>query len=66
MKKRAILVLVAAVVVLLAVVYAWGPSRLPGGQQPLVTLSQANWSAFAAAFDADPSVPRVLLLLSPT
>ena len=66
MKKRAILAVVAAIVVLLAIVYAWGPSSVPAGQQPLVTLSQANWSEFAAAFDVDPNVPRMLLLLSPT
>ena len=66
MKRRAILVVVAAIVVLLAIVYVWGPSSVPAGQQPLVTLSQANWSEFAAAFDADPNVPRMLLLLSPT
>ena len=66
MKRRAILAVVAAIVVLLAIVYVWGPSSVPAGQQPLVTLSQANWSEFAAAFDADPNVPRMLLLLSPT
>ena len=66
MKRRAILAVVAAIVVLLAIVYVWGPSSVPAGQQPLVTLSQANWSEFAAAFDAAPNVPRMLLLLSPT
>lgn len=66
MKRRAILAVVAAIVALLAIVYVWGPSSVPAGQQPLVTLSQANWSEFAAAFDADPNVPRMLLLLSPT
>ena len=66
MKRRAILAVVAAIVVLLAIVYVWGPSSVPAGQQPLVTLSQANWSEFAAAFDADPNVPRMLFLLSPT
>ena len=66
MKRRAILVVVAAVVVLLVIVYIWGPSSVPPGQQPLLTLSQANWNEFAAAFDADPNVPRLLFLLSPT
>jgi len=65
-KRRAILVVVAAVIVVLVIVYIWGPSSVPAGQQPLLTLSQANWSEFAAAFDADPNVPRMLLLLSPT
>ncbi len=66
MKRRTIFILAAAVVLLLAIVYAWGPSSVPAGQQPLVTLSEANWGDFTAAFDADPNVPRMLLLLSPT
>ena len=64
-KRRAIFV-AAAAVVLLAIAYLWGPSSVPAGQEPLVTLSDANWGEFAAAFDADPNVPRMVLLLSPT
>ena len=64
-KRRAIFV-AAAAVVLLAIAYLWGPSSVPAGQEPLVTLSDANWGEFAAAFNADPNVPRMVLLLSPT
>ena len=66
MKRGAIFGVVAAVVVLLAIAYLWGPSAVPSGQQPLVTLSDSNLSEFAAAFEADPTVPRMVLLLSPT
>jgi len=65
-KRRAIFVAAAAAVVLLAIAYLWGPSSVPAGQEPLVTLSDANWGEFATAFDADPNVPRMVLLLSPT
>ena len=66
MKRRAILVAVAAVVLLCVIAYLWGPSSVPAGQEPLVRLSKANLSEFAAAFDADSNVPRMVLLLSPT
>jgi hypothetical protein len=66
MKKRAIPIAVAAVVLLLMIAYLWGPSSVPPGQEHLVTLSNANLSEFGAAFDADSSEPRMVLLLSPT
>lgn len=66
MKQRAIPIVMVAVVLLLVIAYLWGPSSVPAGQDRLVTLSNANLSEFAAAFDADSNVPRMLLLLSPT
>ena len=66
MKKRVVIVAVAAVALLLAGVYLWGPSAVPAGQEPLTVLSSKSLSKFAAAFDADSAVPRMLLLLSPT
>jgi len=66
MKRRAIPIAVAAVVLLSLIAYLWGPSSVPAGQERLVTLSNANLSEFARAFDADPNVPRMVLLLSPT
>ena len=65
-KKRLIGIAVAAVVVLLAVAYLWGPSSVPPGQEPLVTLSNANFSDFENAFDGDSDALRLVLLLSPT
>jgi hypothetical protein len=66
MKKRAVIVGAAAVALLLAGVYFWGPSAAPSGQEPLTVLSPGNLSEFAAAFDAESDVPRMVLLLSPT
>ena len=66
MKKRAVIAGVAVVALLLAGVYFWGPSAVPSGQEPLTVLSPGNLSEFAAAFDAEPDVPRMVLLLSPT
>ncbi len=66
MKKRAVFLAATAILVLLAAVYLWGPSSVPPGQEPLVTLSGANFSEFENAFDGDTDVPRLVLLLSPT
>jgi hypothetical protein len=66
MKKRAIVLAVIAVVLLVIVVYLWGPSKMPPGQEPLVALSNANFGNFANAFDGDLDTPRLVLLLSPT
>lgn len=63
MKKLAV---VTALVLILALAYLWVPPSVPAGQQPLTVLSSANFSEFAAAFDADASVPRLVLLFSPT
>jgi len=66
MKRRAILVVLVAVVLLFVIAYLWGPSSVPAGQERLVTLSNANLSEFAAAFDSESNAPRMVLLLSPT
>jgi hypothetical protein len=66
MKKRAIIIAGIALVLLLAVVYLWGPSSVPAGQEPLTVLSNRDLREFAAAFDGDAEVPRMVLLLSPT
>jgi len=66
MKKKSIVLVVIAVVLLLAVVYLWGPSLVPPGQEPLVALSNANFSDFENVFDGDLDTPRLVLLLSPT
>jgi hypothetical protein len=64
--KRSVVWAVAAVLVLLAIVYLWGPSSVPQGQEPLLTLTSTNFSDFQKAFDADANAPRLVLLLSPT
>jgi hypothetical protein len=65
-KKRAIVLAVIAIVLLLAAMYLWGPSSVPRGQEPLVALSNTNFSDFENAFDRDSDAPRLVLLLSPT
>ena len=65
MKKRAIVVAAAAILVLLGVVYLWGPGSAPPGQEPVLTLSETNFSEFEKAFDTEADVPRLVLLLSP-
>jgi hypothetical protein len=64
--RRAIFWAAAAVFLLLAIFYLWGPSKVPPGQQPLLTLSSTNFSNFQNAFDAQTNVARLVLLLSPT
>ena len=64
--RRTIILAVAAVLVLLAIVYLWGPSSAPPGQEPLLTLTRTNFSEFQKAFDAGADAPRLVLLLSPT
>jgi hypothetical protein len=56
----------AAVLVLLAAAYLWGPGSAPRGQEPVVTISERNLGEFEKAFDAQTDVPRLVLLLSPT
>ena len=66
MKKGAVIVAVITFVLLLAVVYLWGPSSVPAGQVPLAVLSNAGLHEFAAVFDGDTDALRIVLLLSPT
>ncbi len=66
MKRKAIIAGVLAALLLLVAVYFWGPSSVPQGQPPLLTLSAGNIGEFETAFDGDTSVPRLVLLLSPT
>jgi hypothetical protein len=65
-KKRVIVLAVIVFVLLMAVVYLWGPSSTPPGQEPLVALSNANFSTFENSFEGDLDTPRLVLLLSPT
>lgn len=67
MKKNQVIALVVAVIVVLLVAgYLWRPGAAPRGQEPLVSLSNQNFSEFEKAFDEDTDVPRLVLLLSPT
>ena len=66
MKKRTSIIGLITVVLLVGAFYLSRPSSVPRGQDQLVTLSDANFSQFEKAFDADSNVPRLVLLLSPT
>lgn len=68
MKRAAVIVIVTIVTALLlsGVIYVWGPSSAPRGQDALVALSDGNLNEFKAAFDANSEIPRLVLLLSPT
>lgn len=67
MNKRTLLPASVAAAVLAALAgYLWIPGRTPAGQQPLVTLRAPDVPEFAAAFDAAPAGPRLVLLVSPT
>jgi hypothetical protein len=66
MKKKLAICVAVVVVLFLAGFYLWGPSTVPKGQEPLVTLSAANFGDFQKAFDAHPETSRLILLVSPT
>ena len=66
MKKRTIIVGMAAILLLLVAGYFWGPSSVPAGQPQLLTLTSDNFHEFESAFDSDTSAARLVLLLSPT
>jgi len=66
MKKKRLIGVAAAVLVLLAGAYLWGPGSTPRGQEAVVTLSEGSVAEFEKAFDAEPGVPRLVFLLSPT
>ena len=66
MKRKTIIVGSAAILLLLAAGYFWGPSSVPQGQAQLLTLTPENFHEFQAVFDTDTSAARLVLLLSPT
>jgi len=65
-KKKSIAIVVAVVALLLAAVYLRMDSSTPPGQEPLATLTAANFAAFEESFDKSMEGPRLVLLLSPT
>lgn len=66
MKKLAFAIGVAVVTLLLVAVYLRMDASTPPGQEPLATLTSANFAAFEESFDKSTEGPRLLLLLSPT
>jgi hypothetical protein len=66
LKKKIIPFGIVAAVLLVAAAYLWGPSSVPKGQRPLLTLSALNFREFEKFSDTDSGAPRLVLLLSPT
>lgn len=66
MKGKLAIGLAVCVLLLPAIFHLWGPSSVPQGQEPLVTLSRSSISDFQKVFDAQTDGPRMVLLLSPT
>jgi hypothetical protein len=66
MKRKLAIGLAVCALLLLAIFHLWGPSSVPQGQEPLVTLSRSSINDFQKAFDAQTDGPRMILLLSPT
>jgi hypothetical protein len=64
--KKSFAIGLSLVALFLLVVYLSQNSSTPLGQEPLATLSTANFASFEAAFDKSSEGPRLLLLLSPT
>jgi hypothetical protein len=65
-KPRTLAIGVAVVVLLLIAAYVSQNSSTPPGQEPLATLTAANFASFEETFDKSPEGARMLLLLSPT
>jgi hypothetical protein len=66
MKRKYILGPLLAVFLLAALVYFYGGSQAPGGQNPLESLTAQNVADVKNEFNASKDDVRVLLLLSPT
>jgi hypothetical protein len=65
-KKKTFAIGAAVVTVLVVAVYLRMDSSTPPGQEPLATLTAANFAAFEETFDKSREGPRLVLLLSPT
>ena len=61
-----ILVLIAALGVVGAGWYYWGPVAVPQGQPPLVYITPQTLEQLRADFNAAADHPRIVALLSPT
>jgi len=65
-KKKTFAIGVLAVLLIFLAVYFGLDSSTPPGQEPLATLTTANFAAFKESFDKSTEGPRLVLLLSPT
>ena len=67
-KRRLIIIVIAVVVAGLGLVayYLYGGSTVPGDQQSLVRLTDANFSSLKDSFNGSANSVRVIVMLSPT
>jgi len=65
-KKKTFSIGIAVVALLVLAAYLRMDSSTPPGQDPLATLTAANFAAFEESFDKSIEGPRLVLLLSPT
>jgi len=65
-KKKTFAIGVFAVILIFLAVYFMLDSSTPTGQDPLATLTTANFATFEESFDKSSEGPRLVLLLSPT
>ena len=67
MKRRLIIILAVVTIGLgLLAYYLYGGSTVPNGQQPLVRLTDSNFSSLKDSFNSSANSVRVIVMLSPT
>lgn len=67
MKRRLIIILAILGICLgLLAYYLYGGSTVPNSQQPLVRLSESNFSSLKDSFNSSANSVRVIVMLSPT
>jgi len=66
MKRKYIFSAAVAVVLLAAIAYLYGGSRVPAGQPPLRRLAADSAADFTSEFNASKDQVRVVILLAPT
>ena len=67
MKRRLIIILaIVAIGLGFLVYYLYGGSTVPNGQQPLVRLTDSNFSSLKDSFNSSANSVRVIVMLSPT
>ena len=66
MSRKKVTILALAVLVGAFLLYLYGGSTAPQGQQPLVRLNAANLASLKDTFNASANSVRVLVLVSPT
>ena len=66
--KRVLIIILAMVAIGVGVLayYLYGGSTVPNGQQPLVRLTDSNFSSLKDSFNGSANSVRVIVMLSPT